>query len=305
MRSARGLFWLQLGLGALGIAAAAFAAAVAARSVDPALPTPAGLRTMCAGMLSGESALGWMIILVLAGIGIAVPLRAAHSVLRQLQATRRFLRTLPVTHTEPGSPRLVIVRDDRLLAFCCGHLRPRIYLSTAAKELLDEAELHAVLAHERHHAYRRDPLRMLIAQGLRDAVFFIPVLGRCQLRFGALAELAADEKAVAEAGVRPLASALAAFDAHGGPMTAVSGERVDHLLGARHGWQVSPAALLGGLWSVAGVAALAMVGAALLGPQQATFVDLASAACGLLLIALPVLAVGLAAGALGTRRTVR
>lgn len=302
MRSARGLFRLQLGLGAAGIAAAAFAAAIAARAVDPTLPTPAALRTICAGMLSGESAVGRMIILALAGIGIAVPLRAAQSVLRQLQVTRRFLRTLSVTHTQPGSPRLVIVRDDRLLAFCCGYLRPRIYLSTAAKKLLDEAELLAVLAHERHHAHRRDPLRVLIAQGLRDAVFFVPVLGRCQLRFGALAELAADEKAVAEAGVRPLAGALAAFDAHGGSMTAVSGERVDHLLGARYGWQVSPAALLGGLWSVAGVTALAMVGGALVGAQQATLVDLGSAACGLLAIALPVIAIGFATGALGTRR---
>lgn len=302
MRSARSLFWLQLALGALGATAAALAATAAMRSVDPALPSWTALRAICTTMLSGASPVGRILILALAGIGLAVPVRAARSIIRQLRATRGLLRSLTLVGTEEGTPCLVTVADERPLAFCGGLLRPRIYLSTGARRLLTDPELRAVIAHERHHARRRDPLCLLIVEAVRDAVFFAPVLASCRARYGGLTELAADEHAIAATGVRPLARALAAFDAHGGPLVAVSAERVDHLLGARHRWQLRPAALTASLWSIAAVAALAVVAAALVGPAQITLVGLASTACGVTIIALPAITAGLALGLLGHRR---
>jgi len=297
MRSDRALFWLQLAVGAAGIAAAALSATTAALLIDPSLPAPAALRALCERMVPG---VGPLLVLALAGIGLAVPLRGIGSVLRQVRAAGRLRRALPVEETRPGRPPVVVVQHRRPLAFCCGSLRPRIFVSTGARLLLDDAELEAVLAHERHHARRRDPLRLLLAQALRDAVFFSPVLTRCRARLGTLAELAADRSAIASVGVRPLAGALVAFDTHGGSVAAVSNERVDQLQGVDAESGIGLAALLGGLLTAMAVTTLALVTAAV--AQQVSVVGLASTACAVLVIALPVFAGGLALGLLRSRR---
>lgn len=301
MDSAKRLFWFQLALGALGAAAAGLAVTAASQAVSPAVPSWSALQAICTTMLSGASPGGRLLILTLAGLGLAVPVRGATSVFRQVRATRGFLRSLTVARIEDGPAPVITVDDDRPLAFCAGLLRPRIYVSTGTRRLLAAPELAAVLAHERHHARRFDPLRMLIVDAVRNAVFFVPVLGRCRSRYGSLAELAADEQAIATAGVRPLASALATFDAHGGPLAAVSPERVDHLLGARHAWDLSPMALIGSLWSIAGVTALAVAASTLVGTNHVTLIGLASTACGVAIIALPVVAGRLVLGSLGER----
>lgn len=284
-RSARSLFWLHLSLGALGVAAAALAAGAAARAFDPALPTTEDLRSVCAGMLVTDSLAGRVVFLLLAVVAITVPLRGMRSALRQTRATRQLVRALPVVDRRDGSPALVVVRDARPLAFCCGYLRPRVYVSTGALDVLGTPELSALLSHEYHHARRRDPLRMLLVEAVRDAVFFVPVLRRCEERFGTLSELAADEHAITTTGAGPLAGALAAFDTHGGQSTRVDGERVDHLLGMRRGWQIERAAVLRGVWTAAGLAAVAVAAAASLRPQSVGLAGVASTACALLIVA--------------------
>ena len=82
-----------------------------------------------------------------------------------------------------------------------GLLRPRVYVSTGALERLGEAELAAVVAHEAHHAARRDPLRILVARAIGDAYS----LGALPRREQALAELAADAAVVRSRGAAPLA----------------------------------------------------------------------------------------------------
>jgi Zn-dependent protease with chaperone function len=49
-----------------------------------------------------------------------------------------------------------------------GLFRPRILLSTAFREAVDERALAAALAHEQAHARHRDPLRILLAQLVSD-----------------------------------------------------------------------------------------------------------------------------------------
>ncbi len=88
--------------------------------------------------------------------------------------------------------RVLVVPAARPLAFCAGLLRPRVYVSTGALERLGEAELAAVVAHEAHHAARRDPLRILVARAIGDAYS----LGALPRREQALAELAADAAVV-------------------------------------------------------------------------------------------------------------
>ena len=50
------------------------------------------------------------------------------------------------------SSRRVCDRRPRPEAFCAGLFRPRVYVTSGAVELLDDAGLDAVLAHERQHA---------------------------------------------------------------------------------------------------------------------------------------------------------
>jgi hypothetical protein len=150
----------------------------------------------------------------------------------------------------------VLVESQRPKAFCAGYLRPRIYLSRGALEQLSEAELGAVLAHERLHVRRRDPVRLLVARALADALFFIPVLRRTAERYEVLGELAADEEAVTLAANRgALASALLKFDEGANepaPVVGIAPERVDHLVG-------DPSATRWQLGTVAGWGALALL----------------------------------------------
>ena len=131
---------------------------------------------------------------------------------RELQASRRFHRFLSGEQPQALHGALLIA-DPQPRAFCAGLLRPRVYVSTGAVAILDEAALSAVLAHERHHARRRDPLRLAAGRVLARALFFLPELGDLVERQQALAELSADESAVNElpANRSALARAMLSF----------------------------------------------------------------------------------------------
>jgi hypothetical protein len=71
--------------------------------------------------------------------------------------------------------RVTVVQDGDAYAFAAGLARPRIWLSSGLLALLDEAELAAVLRHERHHLRQRDPLRVWLARSLAQGLFFVPL----------------------------------------------------------------------------------------------------------------------------------
>ena len=62
-----------------------------------------------------------------------------------------------------------------------------VYVSQRTVELLTEAELEAVLAHEHHHRRVRDPLRVAGGRILSEALFFVPVLRKLCERYAELA----------------------------------------------------------------------------------------------------------------------
>ena len=114
-------------------------------------------------------------------------LRALGMLASQIWYTRRLLhelrrRELPASgELARLSSRLqleghvTLVDDSAAYAFAAGLARPHIWLSSGLLALLDEPELAAVLRHERHHLYRRDPLRVLLARSLSHGLFFLPV----------------------------------------------------------------------------------------------------------------------------------
>ncbi len=180
---------------------------------------------------------------LLGAVVLAVGVRGAW---RQLTAYRRFRAVLQTAEPLARDPGVSVIRDPRPQAFCAGYLRPAVYISRRAVELLENAELDAVLAHEHHHRRVRDPLRIACGRVLSEALFFLPALRPLCDRYADVAELNADRAAVhASAGREaPLASALLVFDENApAGVTGISPERVDSLLGQQASWRL-PAWLL-------------------------------------------------------------
>jgi Zn-dependent protease with chaperone function len=187
--------------------------------------------------------LGAIVVTVLAGVGLAIATAALLGIARELLANRGFMRALAARAPRPlrGAHGAFVIDDPRPQAFCAGLLRPRVYFSTCALELLDEPALVAVLAHERHHARRRDPLRLAYGRALARALFFLPAVRRLVRRQQALTEIGADEAAMLNAGVdrSALASAMLSFsEAAGSGSIGIDPERVDYLLGQRIRWRL-------------------------------------------------------------------
>jgi Zn-dependent protease with chaperone function len=227
-------------LGACGVLAAAAAvgaaigsvhrSSVAARHLDLI-----GLRFSYPSFNAAE----WL-LLGLALLGATAAIVAVMACWRQRVAYRDFLDRLEVVGRLEGQPSVKVIADPRPQAFCAGYLRPTVYISRRALELLTAAELNAVLAHEHHHRQVRDPLLFACGRILARALFFVPVLRSLYERYAELAELSADRAAIqASAGKQaPLASALLVFDA-GAPagVSGISSQRVDSLLGHTARWR--------------------------------------------------------------------
>lgn len=293
MTSARRLYRLGAGIAVLGVVASTLALGVTLRALDFAIPSPAALAAACRSLIMPELGAGGALVMALAGLGTVTFLLGARSLQRQLVAHRRYMATLSLAGTRavPGST-VTLLDGDEPAAFCAGFLRPRIYLSRGAIERLPAAQLAAVLAHERHHLERRDPLRLLTARVVRDALFFLPVLRRLERRYAALSEVAADEAAARQRSPQTLASALLAFGEWRAPTGAVgiAPERVDHLLGRPAGWALPLSLLLGSFVVLGGLVAGTAAAGTLVEGSSLNAAMLLAQSCMLVMVAVVVVA---------------
>jgi hypothetical protein len=231
----------SLVLGAFGLASAIFVVARLFESWRVSSRAASHQITLLGQQLSYPAAnFDAIVIVLLAGLGAVVTARVVSGGLRELAASRDFHRHLVGNHLQPvHGARLVA--DVQPRAFCAGLLRPRVYLSTGALAILDDSALNALLAHERHHVRRHDPLRLAAGRVLARALFFLPALGDLVERQQALAELSADESAVnaAPANRSALARAMLSFsDApSSGGSIGIDPARVDYLLGEPPSWR--------------------------------------------------------------------
>ncbi len=217
----------------------------------------------------------WTVLIAhLPAVGAVVPLaglmfvlgRGWVSLIRQLRDTQRFVQSLPTRERELPvnlrrlaadleiAARLDLIQDVRAYSFCYGLLRPRICVTTGLLSLLDEAELRALLLHERHHLRQRDPLRILIGAVLADAIGVLPIVPTLWQRYQVAQEVTADQAAIAGCDSDlPLSSALLKLLTAGGhprrvPATvgafSVTEERIARLV---HG-ELTPGETPTGLW---------------------------------------------------------
>jgi len=104
--------------------------------------------------------------------------------------------------------RVVLVDAADSFSFVYGLMTPRVVVSRGLLERATGEELRAVLEHEGYHVRNIDPLKAAIVRVFSEALFFIPALDSLRARYVAGRELAADRRAVALCGRRPLAGAL-------------------------------------------------------------------------------------------------
>jgi hypothetical protein len=203
-----------------------------------------------------------LVVLGLAGFGAIVVAITLAGVIRELCATRRFGRRLAAGR-QPELGDALVIDDERPQAFCVGLLRPRVCVTTGALAILDEDALEAVLMHERHHARRRDPLRMVGSRVVARALFFVPGIADLGRQRELLAEISADESAIGPGaeGRSALARAMLTFadSPDRGESVGIDPARVDHLLGEPPSWQFPMLAFLGALALLALLAAVAVL----------------------------------------------
>jgi Zn-dependent protease with chaperone function len=241
------VFGAQLALGTVGLVAAGAAVVTAAESVHRA--SRGTHEVVVAGQHFTYPAVNAAaaLLLALAALGLVVLVILVRGSLRQMLAYRNFVAGIGLLGPLAGHPGVTVIDDASPQAFCAGYLRPRVYISRGALDLLSPAELGAVLLHEDHHRLTFDPLRFACARVLSQALFFLPAVRPLGERYSHLAEQHADQAAVRASGgdSAPLASALLAFDAAAPPGGAgISPERVDSLLGKSSRWRF-PAPLVG------------------------------------------------------------
>jgi hypothetical protein len=156
----------------------------------------------------------WMMTLPLLGLllrgglaGVEQVRRTRSILLPMLQAPRCELpaAAADIARRLKIEQRLDLIADPAPEAFCYGLLRPRICLTSGLIEALSLAELEAVLRHERHHARRFDPLRVVCWTIISKAFWW---LEEDATQAHLWRELAADRAVIAEQGRQPLASAI-------------------------------------------------------------------------------------------------
>jgi Zn-dependent protease with chaperone function len=204
-----------------------------------------------------------------AALAVAGALRVAWPAARGGSALRRLLRT---AGQPPPAPlraaavrlglagRVDVVAAGEAFAVTHGLWRPRILLSTGLLEVLDAAELTAVLVHERQHLLTRDPLRLLGARLLAGYGWFLPLLGWWMRRVALRRELAADRAATARAGVPAVAGALLKLAGRPAPALLVAANPAGNLperIAALEGQPVRPRSGRKWLWGGATVLNLA------------------------------------------------
>lgn len=304
MASARRVWALQIVVGGAGALTTAAALFVAVSRIDFSLPSLQQVVAACQRYALPHVRPISVLVLLLGSAAVAAVLLGIRSLVRQLRAGRRLERELRLLGPLPGTAAVQVIDDDRPRAFCIGLLSPRIYVSRGSLEILGADEREAVLAHEVHHARRRDPLRVLLTRTVADGLFFLPVVRRLNERCAALAELAADEAAVrARGGRHALASALLAFDAQ--PKAAgvgIAPERVDHLLGERARWELPALLLIGGVVTIGVAIAVTARVAEVAGHGTLPLPALLAQSCMLVMAAAPLVFGAMAI--LGARRLV-
>ena len=191
----------------------------------PTTFTAAARLTVLAASAALLALLCWVLLAAIAAVLVA---RHRHRVLLSLLA-----------HGDPKVPGALVVDHPSATAYCVPGLRSQIVISAGTLDLLDQAELAAVLAHERAHLRARHDLVLLPFCALARAFPRASLVRRARTTVALLVEMLADDQALRQRPARELATALlrvgvsGAGQAPSGALAAADAEvvtRVNRLL---------------------------------------------------------------------------
>jgi bla regulator protein blaR1 len=221
---ALGLAWGVATVGAL----TGFGAYGLARASTPGPPSVAAAADHAGQVLfgSGQAAArswdvltGLRVLSLTAGMALLVILcwilaAALTTVLRARHRQRALLGLL--AHDDPKVPGALVVDYPAAAAYCVPGLRSAIVISAGALDLLDQAELAAVLAHERAHLRARHDLVLLPFTALLRAFRWSATARAANQEVALLVEMLADDRARRLRPARELATALLRVGTSGG-----------------------------------------------------------------------------------------
>jgi Zn-dependent protease with chaperone function len=257
------LLWQGLGLGwglaavgtLLGIGAAGYGSGVA----SGVLARITGMARTWSWQLGSSTRAAIQLLCLISGIALLgllcwILLAATAAVVRARQRQRILLSLL--AHGDPKVPGALVVDHPAAAAYCVPGLRSssRIVISAGALDLLDQAELAAVIAHERAHLRERHDLVLLPFIALLRAFRWSAVAREAHAAVALLVEMQADDRALRHRPARELATALLRVGAAGGvhapngAMAAADGQvaaRVSRLLKPAPRLPVAAVALIG------------------------------------------------------------
>lgn len=163
---------------------------------------------------------------------------------RVRQGRIQHLRELAPVAEHHGSLNATVVPHPSAAAYCLGGREPTIVVTSGAIQVLDEAELAAVMAHEQAHLFGRHDVHLAVAAGLRSLLGVVPLFRIAHKEQARLLEMVADDAAAKNDGPNTVARAMvqmAAFATPGAALGAAGGDtvaRVHRLLDPRAGISV-------------------------------------------------------------------
>ncbi|MER7457149.1 M48 family metalloprotease [Micromonospora sp. NPDC126480] len=154
------------------------------------------------------------------GIGAVLLTTTVRSLYAAVRAQRRHRDLLAlVARRDPTVPGALVLDHPSAAAYCLPGVKPRVVVSAGTLDLLDRAELAAVLTHERAHAQERHDLVLLPFTALCRALPWFQWVRDAHERVALLVEMRADDKARALHAEASLAGALRRFAAAGNRIT--------------------------------------------------------------------------------------
>jgi Zn-dependent protease with chaperone function len=217
------LLWQALGLG-WGLAAVGALAALAARPEHTGVA--GGVAAFAVSAITRPSAPGGQSVLIetfrLVALALAVSLlmllcwvlaAAGAAVLRTRRRHRALLALL--ARGDPKVPGALVLDHPAAAAYCVPGLRSRIVVSAGTLDLLDQAELAALLSHERAHVRERHDLVLLPFTALCRAFPRCGVATEAHRSVALLVEMLADDRARRARQAKELATALLRFGVAG------------------------------------------------------------------------------------------
>jgi len=202
-----------------GLAGQPSIAAAAADGVLRLLPGSASPVPQAWSPLTGLRVLSLTASIVLLALLCWILAAAVTSVLRARHRQRALLGLL--AHDDPKVPGALVVDHPSAAAYCVPGLRSAIVISAGTLDLLDQAELAAVLAHERAHLRARHDLVLLPFTALLRAFGWSAVAREANREVALLVEMLADDRARRLRPAKELATALLRVGASSGGQAPV------------------------------------------------------------------------------------